>query len=202
MRLVITAAVLSFGLAAPAMAGQEAPAAQGQPAAAEPAAPAPQQPQPFPAGAKVAYFYIQAVASSAKDGQAASGKVKMLQDAKLAELNEKQKALQAVQDRLQKEASVLSDATRGQLEKDLDRMQKDLQRFSQDAQAEVEELQRDLQQEFQQKLLPIVEQLGEDMNLHMIFSAADSGLVWADTGLDLTAEVVKRMDAQSAGGAQ
>lgn len=199
MRLVLTAAVLLFGLAAPALAGQEAQAPQGQPAAPAPkAAAAPQPPRPFPDGAKVAYFYIQAVAGSTKDGQAASSKVKALQDKKLAELNERQKALQVAQERLQKEGAVLSESARGQLEKDVDRMQKDIQRFTQDAQAEVEELQRELQEEFQRKLLPIVQQMGVDKNLQMIFSAADSGLVWADSGLDLTAEVVKRMDEQSA----
>ena len=33
----------------------------------------------------------------------------------------------------------------------------------------------------------------------MIFSIRDSGIVWADAGLDLTTEVVKRLDAANAG---
>ena len=32
----------------------------------------------------------------------------------------------------------------------------------------------------------------------MLFSAADAGIVWADAGLDLTAEVIKRFDARHA----
>ena len=38
---------------------------------------------------------------------------------------------------------------------------------------------------FQQKLVPILQELGREKGLQMLFSAADSGLVWADPGLDL-----------------
>ncbi len=31
----------------------------------------------------------------------------------------------------------------------------------------------------------------------MVFSIADSGILWPDPGLDLTAEVIKRFDAAS-----
>ena len=89
----------------------------------------------------------------------------------------------------------MSDSARAQLEKEIDRLQKDIQRFTQDAQAEVQELQNELQREFQRKLLPIVGQVGTEKGLHMIFSVEESGIVWADTGLDITAEVIKRLDA-------
>ena len=37
----------------------------------------------------------------------------------------------------------------------------------------------------------------EKAQLHMLFSIADSGAIWANTGLDLSAEVIKRFDASS-----
>jgi outer membrane protein len=125
----------------------------------------------------------------------ATSKVKALNDKKVTELNDKNKQLQTAEAKLQKEGGVMSDAARGQLEKEIDRLQKEIQRFTQDAQAEVQELQNELQRDFQRKLLPIVGQVGADKGLHMIFSVEESGLVWADTGLDMTAEIIKRLDA-------
>jgi hypothetical protein len=37
--------------------------------------------------------------------------------------------------------------------------------------------------------------------LQLLFSQADSGLVWADAGLDLTLEVIRRLDAATAAAA-
>jgi len=71
----------------------------------------------------------------------------------------------------------------------------DAQRFQQQAQAEVQKLQTDLQSDFQKKLLPILQQLAQDKHLSMLMSAADAGLIWAEPGLDLTAEAIKRLDA-------
>lgn len=160
------------------------------------AQPAPRR--PFPEGAKVAYVNIQAVASNSAQGKAFSARIKELQDKKNAELAEKQKALQAAQQKLQTQASVLADAARSQLEKDIDRMTRELQFLTQDAQAEVQELQQELQQEFQKQLEPILAKVAAAHGLHMLFSVADSGLVWADTGLDLTEEIIKELDAATA----
>jgi Skp family chaperone for outer membrane proteins len=89
----------------------------------------------------------------------------------------------------------MSEAARGQREKDIERQQRELERLQQDAQAELNDLQQDLQAEFQRKLLPVLEQIAKEKGLHFLFSGADAGLIWAEPGLDLTAEAVKRLDA-------
>ena len=53
----------------------------------------------------------------------------------------------------------------------------------------------------EQELLPILEAISKEQGLQLMFSAADAGLVWAEPDLDLTMEVVKRLDATSAGSA-
>ena len=194
---------------AQAPAGQAKPAAPAAPRTATPApapttppAPAQQQPPPppaqppapFPTGAKVAYVNLQVIAQLSNDGKAAAGKVNALTQKKQAEIAEKTKTLQANQQKLQTGGSVMSEAARGQLEKDIDRQQRELERAQQDAQAELNELQQDLQNEFQKKLLPVLEQISKEKGLHFLFSGADAGLIWAEPGLDLTLEAVKRLD--------
>ena len=191
MRAFVVATALSILLAA-------APGFAQAPAAAPAPAPAPQaaaaQP-PFPAGAKYAFINIQRIAAESAQGKSLSSRVQALNNQKVNELNDKNKALQASQQKLESGASVLNDTARGQLEKDIDRQQTDIQRFTDDAQKEVQELQNELQAEFQQKLGPVIQQIAQEKKLDILFSALDAGIVWADAGLDLTSEVIRRFDA-------
>jgi Skp family chaperone for outer membrane proteins len=168
--------------------------APAQAAPAQPA-PAPQPPAPFPQGSKVAFVNLQAIAQLSADGKAANAKVQALAQKKQTEGADKAKLLQSNQQKLQTSGSVMSDQARGQLEKEIERQTVEGQRFEQDAQAELTELQQELQREFQRKLMPILEQLSKEKGLQFLLSAADSGVIWADPGLDLTLEAVKRMDA-------
>src|SRR5207247_1430923 len=87
------------------------------------------------------------------------------------------------------------ETARTQLEKSIEKQQLDQQRFEQDAQAEVMELQTQLQGAFQEKLFPILNQMVVEKGLHVLFSAADAGIIAADPGIDLTLEAIKRFDA-------
>jgi outer membrane protein len=173
------------------------PATPTQTAPATPA-PAAQPPRPFPEGAKVAYVDVQMIASESSEGKAARSKIDDLSTKKTQDLQQKQKAIQDAQAKLNTGGSVMSDAARDQAEKDIERLQRDYQRAQQDAQEEVQSLTRDLQNDFQRKLLPLIAQVANEKGLHMVFSMADSGLVWAEPGLNITPDVIKRLN--SAGG--
>ena len=135
------------------------------------------------------------MASESVEGKASTTRVQALNQQKVTQLNDLNKKLQADQQKLQSQASVLSEAARAQLERDIDKQQKEIQRFTQDAQEEVQQLQGDLQAAFQQKLLPVIQQVVAERGLSILFSQADAGIVWADPTLDVTAEVIKRFDS-------
>jgi outer membrane protein len=190
MRVLIVAMTLALSLGAAPLHAQTPPAGKPKPPAADP-----QPPRPFPEGARVAYVSIQQIASESAEGKAATAKVNALVTQIQQKLADRNKQLQALQEKLQQGLTVMSDQARAQLEKEIERTQVDIQRATQDAQADVQELQRDLQVEFQTKLMPVIQQVSSERGLHMVFSADDAGLVWADGGLDLTPEVIKRFDA-------
>ena len=184
---------------APATPAKPAPAT---PAAQPPAQPAPapipaQPPAPFPAGAKIAFFNPQAVFQASADGRAAVTRVNALIQKKQTENADKAKLLQGNQQKLQTSGSVMNEAARVQLEKEIEKQTKDAERFQQDAQAEINELQQEVQNEFVKKLSPIVEALAVEKGLHLVFNASESGIAWATPGLDLTQDVIKKLDAQS-----
>ena len=191
--LVIVTGTASFAQApAPATAKPAAPAAQAPAPAPAPAAAAPVL--PFPEGAKIAFVVLQRVVAESAEGKLASARVQALQQKKVVELNERQKAAQGLQEKLDKSGAVMSEAARADLTKQVERANVDLQRATQDAQAEVQELQQQLQEEFQRRIAPIIEAVGKEKGLHYIFNGPDSGLVWADASLDITNDVVKKFD--------
>ena len=205
MRGVVVAASLGLILTAAlvlAQAPAQLPPAKpaGQTPAPQPAqtsAPPPPALPPalFPQGAKVAYVNIQAIAPLSAEGKSAASQVEAFATKKQAEIADKTKALQGAQQKLQKGGTVMSEQARAQLEKDIERQSRDLERFQQDTQAQLTEIQREMQADFQKKLLPILEQLAKEKKLEMLFSAADAGLIWAEPALNLTEEAVKRMDS-------
>lgn len=168
--------------------------AQDKPA---PAAAAQAAPLPFPEGAKIAYISLQFIASNSVEGKAATGKIQEFTKKKQTELADKQKELEALRNKLLQGGTVLSDTARNQLEKDIDRMARELQFAQQDAQAEQQQLTADLQRDFQAALNPILDAVAKEKNLHMVLNIEDSGAVWVNTGLDLSAEVMKRLDASA-----
>ena len=194
---VLSVLVLALLLsAAPAFAQ-----AAAQPPAAQPqaqAAPAPQPPAAFPQGAKIGLVNLQQIAALSVDGKASTAKVQALITKKQGEAAAKAKQLQDNQNKLQQSGALMNDAARAQLEKDIERQTVEQQRFEQDAQAEVMELQTQLQGVFQEKLFPILNQMVVEKGLHVLFSAADAGIIAADPGIDLTLEAIKRFDAATA----
>jgi len=162
-------------------------------------APAPQPPAPFPAGAKIAFFQPEIAFQNSAEGKAALARVQALVQKKQNENADKAKQLQANQQKLQTSGSVMNEAARGQLEKEIERQQKDAERFQQDAQAEINELQQEVQNDFVKKMSPILDQLAAEKGLHLVFNAGQSGISWAAPGLDLTPEVIKKLDATKGG---
>ncbi len=201
----------AFGAAAVMLAGAlvvaQAPAAPAQQPPAKPAAPAtpPAQaepapaPRPFPEGAKIGYVVLQRIANESAEGKAATSKIQALQQKKATELNDKNKQLQGLQQKLEKEGSVMSATAQGDVQKQVERIQVEIQRFTQDAQQEIQELQTQLQQQFEQRMTPILAQVGQEKGLHYIFNGPDSGMVWADPGLDISADVIKKLDSTPGG---
>jgi outer membrane protein len=181
MKVSVTSLAIGVALAAaPALASAQAPAL------------------PTAESQRFAVINIQRIASESTEGKASTARVQALNQKKITELNDLNKRLQADQQKLQSQGAMLNEAARAELERAIDKEQKDLQRTQQDAQEEVQQLQQDLQNGFQAKLLPIIQQVVSERKITILFSSADAGIVFADPGLDLTADVIKRFDAAAA----
>jgi outer membrane protein len=169
------------------------PAVQPPVAAAQPAP----QSKPFPEGAKIAFINIPRIAAESIEGRTSTSRVNTLREKKLAELTAKNKQVETAQQKLNS-GGLLSDDARAATQKEIDKLNVEIQRMQQDAEAEMQDLQQQLQLDFQRKLSPVIQQIAVEKGLHMLIST-DAGLVWAEPGLDLTSEIIKRFDAAAAG---
>lgn len=204
----VTAALLMIGLlstpvmaqtAPPTIPPPQNPPAQQPPATAKPEAqkPAP-APAPFPEGAKVAYIFMQGIFNGSADGKAAAARVQEWEKKKTAEIQAKVKEGEALQAKLNSTTNIMNEQARSQAQRDLQRLQREIQGMQEDAQIEGQQLRDQLLSEFSQKVNPIIAAVAKERGLHMVFSVSDqANVAWADPGLDLTQEIIKRVDAAS-----
>ena len=188
MRVSCLAAFLSIVLGGSSVLAQ-APAPQ---------AGSPETPPPMPADAKVAFVNVQRVAEESAAGKESTAQVQALNQEKLDELNEKNRGLQDSQQTLQQGGTVMSETARVELEREIGRMQIEIQRMTEDAQLAVQTLTEELQLDFQRQLFPVIQQVAAEKSLQMVLSVGDSGILWADPGLDITMDVIQRFDAEYA----
>ena len=190
--------------AKPAQTPQPPPKpAQPAPTPGQPGAPAPatqppaQPPAPFPQGAKVAYINPPLIFQQSTEGKAAVARVQAVVQKKQTEGAAKAKQLQDNQAKLQSSGSVMNEAARTQLEKEIERQQREGERFQQDAQAEINEIQQEVNNEFMKKVQPIIDQIAVEKGLHFVFNAPEAGLAWAAPGLDISGDVIKKLDSMA-----
>jgi outer membrane protein len=177
------------------------PPAQNPPAQAKPPAPAvpapapPVQP-PFPMESKIAFVDLQSVVAQSMLGKAGSSQYEALGKKLQTELEGLQAKLKDAQTRQQTQAALLSEVAAATLAKDIDRLTRELTFKQQEAQSELQTLQQDLLGDFEKKVMPILESLAKERNLHIVFNVENSGAVYVFPGLNLSPELVKRVDAQ------
>jgi Skp family chaperone for outer membrane proteins len=83
---------------------------------------------------------------------------------------------------------------------DLERKNTERKRIAEDAYSSMQEMSQRLLGKLQSELIPIVEQIGKEKGLDIVFDLKNSGAVYWSPTVDLTAEVIKRYDASKAAG--
>jgi Skp family chaperone for outer membrane proteins len=202
------AAAQQRGAAPPAPApSTQRPAPPATPGGAQtpPAQPAaPPQQLPFPTGAKVAFVNMQIVVQESKLGKAGREKMQALQTQNQTKVAPLSKQIQDKQQEINTKQGVVSDAALQTLRRDLERIQLEAQTAQQKAQADEQNLNEDLLRDFSEKAAPILEAIRTEKELWVIFGVQEDGngaggqliVASANGGLDLSMEVVKRMDAK------
>lgn len=127
----------------------------------------------------------------------------------IARLTEKDKANQAavtklddeirqLETRISTQRLTLSEEALYNMSADLQKKQTDRKRLAEDVTRDFEDLRVKLFNKVQTELIPIIEQLGKEKGIGIVFDLARSGAVYVNPAIDLTEEVIKRYDVSKA----
>ena len=126
--------------------------------------------------------------------------LKQLRENKQAEGATMQSTAKELQDRITQSRLALSPEKLEELQKELEEMVIELQRFDDDARREIDEASGAAMGEFNQQIMPVIEEIGRQRGYRLIFNKFEAGLLFADEQVDITDEVIALFDQQSAGG--
>lgn len=145
---------------------------------------------------KIGYVNMQKVLDESKMGQEAQESLKEQFSGKQQKFAKEEQTILGLQQALQKDQALMS-------QEELDKRMAEIQERVKKLQLEATQVQQELAKE-QNKLggaimepaRGIIEAVAKDKQVSAVFERRQSGLLYVDEGLDLTAEVIKRLDAQ------
>jgi len=145
---------------------------------------------PAAAQNKIAVIDVQRVVTESDPGKEVMQKLRVLSDAKAQEGQALQQNLATLQDQFTKQRYTVSEARQAEMTKEIEDVQIAIRRFQDDAQRELQEAQRRELGGLEERILPIINQVGQAEGYTLIFNKFQSGLVYADEAVDVTDQVI------------
>jgi len=149
---------------------------------------------PVGAQANLAVIDVQRVVTESDPGKEAIKKLKSISDAKVAEGQALQQNLAALQEQFNKQRFTVSEERLAEMNKELEDGSIAMRRFEDDAKRELEEARRRELGGLEQRILPIINEIGQERGYTLIFNKFQSGLVYADEAVDITDDVIRRFN--------
>ncbi|MEO8217910.1 MAG: OmpH family outer membrane protein [Acidobacteriota bacterium] len=148
--------------------------------------------------ARIAVINVQKVLQESTAGKAALEGLKKVQDQKAAQAKKMQDDLTSIEGQINSKQLSLSQDKLAELNKQFTDKKVALQRYAQDADRELQEARDRSLADLEQKIMPVIQDLGKEMGFAVIFNKFESGLVYASDAVDITDTVIKRFnDAQT-----
>jgi Skp family chaperone for outer membrane proteins len=182
-------AVLDQGQTTPPV---QAPKPPALPTGTTPAPPIP-PPVPFATDSKVGFVNMQAVVVSTELGKKSGVTLKAFQDKKSGELTAKGKQISDLQKEIDAGRTTLPQSVLQTKGIELTRLQREMDAIQQNADDEFKALNDQLLTGFSEKTMPIVEALAKEKGLYLVITE-QSQLVFVSPSIDLTPELIKRVD--------
>ena len=103
--------------------------------------------------------------------------------------------IRQLETKLNTQRLTLTDEALMNLSSDIERKRTDRKRYAEDSFREFQELRNRLFTKLQAEVKPIIDQLGKEMGLEIVFDLNNSGTIYFDSKIELTEEVIKRYNA-------
>jgi outer membrane protein len=147
---------------------------------------------------KIAVINVDRLVTDSALGKEAFARVKKLADQKKEEGEKLTKELREMEQKLADQGASLAEDKKDALQKQYQERAIAFKRFQDDAQRALEEAQKKELEELQKRVMPVITQIGKEKGYTLIFNKFQSGLVFADEGVDVTDDVLKRFNTMVA----
>ncbi len=142
----------------------------------------------------------QEILERSQEGEKVMAQLQEEEKRNQAELSRRDEEIAQLQKKLNTQRLTLTPEALRNLQSDLEKKRTERQRFAEDVNRQMNELAARLFQKIQNEVLPIIETIGKEKNLDIIFDLSGSGAIYVSPAVDLTAEVIERYDASTTSG--
>ena len=144
--------------------------------------------------ARVAVVDVQKVLTQSTAGKAAYEKLKKMQEDRLDKAKQMDDEMKKLETDLNTKRISLAEDKLAEMSKQLADKKIAMQRYAQDADREIGEARDKELQALQLKIEPVIDAIGKEMGLALIFNKFESGLVYASDAVEITDTVIKRFN--------
>lgn len=147
---------------------------------------------------RVAVIDVRRLVTDSVAGKEAIGRLRQLQEQRVAEGRAKQDEIDQLRRRLSEGRLSLAEDRLAAMERELEEKATALRRFQEDAERELNKSRESAFGEIERRVGPIIERVGLEGGYTLIFNKFESGLVFAAESSDITDEIIRRFDEQVA----
>ena len=148
---------------------------------------------------KIGVIDVNRIMTDSARGKAVLAGIEKLQADRSAQLKTLNEELTEMQKRFQEGRLSLAEDKLAELQGQIEEKDRAFKRAREDAERDVQKRRADEIEKIESAVFPIINTLGKEGSYTMIFNKFQSGLVYADETVDITDEVIKRLDAGTAG---
>ncbi len=149
---------------------------------------------PAAAQTKIAVIDVQRVVAESDPGKESLEQLRTLQEQKITEGRNLQQELDALREQFNKQRFTLSEEKLAEMSGQVESRTIALQRFEDDATRELDEARRTALGRLEERIMPVIDEVGKERGLTLIFNKYQSGLVYADEAVDITDDVIRRFN--------
>ena len=147
-------------------------------------------------GGKIGVFDGERILAESQAGQQALALLNQLNDQRVGELQVQQNAINTLQQQGVSAPPGSPDAAR--IQREMEDLMLRFERLQQDVEQELGLRQNELTAEITEMVAQTIDVIAEEDGYTLIFNAVQSGLVYVDPMLEITDEIIQRVDAMSA----
>jgi len=147
----------------------------------------------------IAVVDLDAVVANSPAGRQLARDLEAFQDSVQAEVERRRAEAQSIQRQVTEGANSMTPERQAELRQSFEQIMTEVRRYTDDQQREGQKRQQEGLKKIEQQLEPVFEQLQADLGYDVILNRVPGVVVMAGERADITAEVIRRLEASSGG---